>query len=182
MKKLLLASILSIAGVAIASANVLDLNYSVTPSGGLFDYSFTLSIDPSYSLNAGDAWSWLIFGDEASATSPIADFSLTSAPPGPFTGGVFSSSGAHNGPTFLFDSSNNIVYWAPTSQSDTLTWTGTSATELTQGQLLYSELLSQNSAPTDSFAVATQAVPAPAGLIALTIGLAGLALLKSRVR
>lgn len=183
MKHLLLTAMVAVVGVSAASANVLDLNYSVTPNGGLYDYSFTLSVDPGTTIGGGQGWSWITFGDEVSSASPFADFVLTSSNPGPFSGGLSFSYGYHNGPTWLNNSTNNIVYWTPTSMSDTLTWTGTSASYLPQGQLLYSELIGNGGAPTDNWAVATQqAVPAPSGIIALTIGLAGLAFMKFRAR
>lgn len=156
-----------------AAANTLDLSYSVVQNGSLYDYSFVLSIDPGYSLQSGDGWTWIIFGD-STTTSPLTNFALTSAPPPPF-GGVTTSGGGHNGPTFLDDAASNMVFWTPTSTSDTLVWAGTSTNNLGQGQLLYSELLSQNNAPADSFAVATlQSVPEPAefaGLAAAALGL-----------
>ncbi len=183
MKKSLFCLIVAAATISAASANVLDLSYSVNPgNGGLYDYSFTLSVDPTTTLNSGDSWSWIIFGDSVSSTSPINDFALTSAPPGPFNYGLTGTSGLHNGPTFIYNSQDQIAYWVPVNHADTLTWTGTSATELTQGNLLYSELISTNGQATDSFAVATQSVPAPSGILALTFGLAGLAFLKSRAR
>lgn len=161
------------------SAKILDLSYQVHQNGSVYDYSFTLSVDSSYTLKSGDNWTSISFGDHKDAASQFDDFSLTSGSPLPFKH-ISWTSGYHNGPTWDFREDQNLVVWTPKSQSDTLTWTGTSASCLTQGQLLYSEMYSSNNSPLDSFSIATQAVPEPASFLCIAVGLVGLVAKRRR--
>ncbi|HVT12715.1 MAG TPA: PEP-CTERM sorting domain-containing protein [Fimbriimonadaceae bacterium] len=176
---------IAIGGLAVASnAASLNLNYTITPDGSLWQYDMTLSVDTSVSAWApGMGWSWLTFGDVPNnGTSPLSDFVVTSSfPVGPW-GSLSFSSGGHNGPTFLLDPSNNIAYWTPTSASDTLSWSGTSSFQATPGSLQFSELLVTGGATSDNFKDMIQnPVPEPASLLVLG-GLIPVFLRKRRAR
>ena len=99
----------------VAEAAALSLAYTVTPTGGgLYEYNFTLGVDTSSGpLNAGEGWSYIVFGDRANAYSPLTDFSVGSIQGGPWTS-LFVAAGFHNGQTLgpIFDSSSNVVYLA----------------------------------------------------------------------
>lgn len=133
------------------SATPLRLDYTTSSiGGGLFNYDFQLVVDNNdSSFAAGQGWGWFVFGDTTIASgSPISDFILTSIAPGPWTG-LGLSSGSHNGPTFT----NVYDYWIPLL-GDLLTWSGTSSTELTQGNLLFSTLPTLNGGVPADFEVA----------------------------
>lgn len=153
---------------ATAEAGPLRLDYAVTDlGGGLYDYEFTLVLDNADSSWApGQGWGWLIFGDAASAASPLTGYvaDVTDYPIGPWTG-TTSSGGGHNGPTL------NPVgsYWVPTAVGQSLAWSGTSTADLPAGSLLFSTLLTTGGASGESFKVANRlapaAVPEPASLL-----------------
>jgi len=168
----LLISALALGALAVATnAASLNLFYTCTPDGGMFDYNMTLAVDESSSSwSPGMGWTWTTFGDVPNATSPLSDFNLTSAPPSPY-GSLASSSGGHNGPTWLFDASNNVVYWVPATATDTLTWSGTSAFDgRTQGSLQFSELLIEGGATQDNYKdMIVQSAPEPASLLTLGV-------------
>lgn len=175
MKKLLFAlPVLFVSGVA--SAADLKLSYVKTDiGGGLFSYDFTLGVDISASAFVpGSGWGWLIFGDAAfPGPSLMSDFTMTSSfPVGPWTS-LSSSSGGHNGPTFA----NVGDTWNPIADTDTLTWSGTSAWDAPDGELLFSTLITEGGATASNFKIA-QPVPEPTSMIALGAG--ALALLRRR--
>ena len=119
----------------------LNLTYSVTQeAGGLYDYSFALTLDNhDNTWTAGQGWGWIIFGDTAWPTpSPIADFAMTSANPAPFDSYSYSF-GGHNGPSFIF-SGGSFAYFTPTAVGDKMTWTGTSATNVAPSDMFFSTL------------------------------------------
>jgi len=179
----LLVSALAVAALAtVSGAASLDLSYSLAPSGSLWLYDMTLSVDTTSSgWSSGMGWSWIVFGDVPNnETSPLADFAVTSGfPIGPW-GQLASSSGGHDGPTLLFDGGGNVVYWVPTSGSDTVSWQGTSAFEATPGSLQFSELDNEGGASLDNFKTMTQ-VPEPASLLVLG-GLVPFILRRRRAR
>ena len=158
---------LAFGGMAVASgAASLNMDYSMAPDASLWLYTMTLSVDTSSSAwSPGMGWTLVVFGDEQSASSPLSDFTVTSGfPVGPWDS-LASSSGFHNGPTLGF-SGGILTYWVPTSQSDTITWQGTSAFDATPGSLLFSELIVEGGATQDSFKTMTP-VPEPASLLVL---------------
>jgi hypothetical protein len=133
-----------------ALATPLKMEYCVTPVGGLFEYKITLTLDNNDgSWASGQGWGWIMFGDiPGPAASPLNDFVMNPAsfPIGPYTE-LTSAGGAHNGPTlgpiwtppgppttFVMN------LWVPNAIGDKLEWTGTSASNLAQGQMLWSNL------------------------------------------
>lgn len=183
MRRLLVCALALAALAGSSSAASLNLTYSIAPAGSLWAYNMTLSVDTSVSSWApGMGWSWITFGDVPNnGTSPLADFSLTSAPPAPYASLSFSS-GGHNGPSWIFDGASNIAYWTPTSAADTISWSGTSSFHATPGSLQFSELLTQSGATNDNFKNMIQsAVPEPASLLVLG-GLVPIFLRKRRAR
>ena len=170
----------------LAKASPLDLDYSVTQNGSVYDYNFTLVLDNNdNSYAAGQGWNWITFGDEQSAQSPLSDFAITSAfPLGPFTN-MTSSGGYHNGPTFLdfnYQIDDFGLGWVPSGVGDSLSWSGTSSTLLSQGQLLFSTLVTTNGAVAANFQVANEySVPDGGTTITMLGGaLVGLAALRRR--
>ncbi len=165
-----------------ASASPLTLDYSVEPTaGGKYEYDFSLLLDDhDQSWKPGQGFDWLVFGDAQSTSSRIQDFTLTSSlPVGPWTS-LGWTSGFHNGPTF--EPPTN-AYWVPTAVDDELSWSGLSATDLGQGQLLFSTLVYSNSAVAPDFQVANEvATPEPATLTLLGSALLGLGVVHLRRR
>lgn len=138
---------------AAAQAVPFTLYYQVSGTGP-YTYQFTLVLDNndnSWTSTSNQGWGWLIFGDQASAASPLTNWTLTSAVPAPWTG-MSSSGGGHNGPTF---SPVGNMY-VPTTLNETRTWSGTSTADLAQGQMLWSTLSTQNGAVAANFTVATR--------------------------
>lgn len=134
---------------SVSFATPLTMNYSVTElSGGIYHYSFSLVLDNhDGSWVSGDAFNWIIFGDDP-VTSPLKNWVGDSSflPIGPFTY-YGSSGGDHNGPTIVDTTvttlSAPVNSWVPASIGDELIWAGTSTANLGQGALLWSNLWNQ---------------------------------------
>ena len=164
--RLTIASILLSCSVAsLASAQTptpLAMSYAVTPVPGGFNYEFTLSLtNTSGTWSAGQGFGWVIWGDAQGTTSPINDFVGDPAdlPVGPFV--CYSgSSGHHNGPTFCVghDAGSGFAldYWVPAAIGDSLRWSGTSATDLPNGQMLWSNLIANGGATYSEWNIATR--------------------------
>jgi hypothetical protein len=153
--------LLSPGGVAPAAGQTdspLSLYYTVTDLGdGTYQYDFTLLLDN----HTGDwvpqqGWGWLVFGDAPYQASALADFQMApdEFPVGPWTS-IGLSSGYHNGPTFESVSS----LWVPANIGDRLSWSGTSASFLDQGQLQFSTLNTRNGATAADFETAVLTAP-----------------------
>ncbi len=143
---------------ASAGATPLKMEYCVTPAGALFEYKITLTLDNNDgSWAPGQGWGWIMFGDMMEtqpplppAVSPLNDFVMNPAsfPIGPYTK-LTSTGGLHNGPTL--GPIQNL--WVPNAIGDKLEWTGTSASNLAQGQMLWSNLWFGGGASTAEFIV-----------------------------
>ena len=183
MNRLLIGTAVLCASFGVAGAASLNLTYSIAPQGSVFLYNMTLSVDQSTSAwSPGMGWGWITFGDVPNnGTSPLADFTLTSSlPMGPFAS-LSSSSGGHDGPSWIFDAGFNVTSWVPASATDTLSWSGTSAFNATPGSLQFSELIPSGGATADNFKNMIQAAPEPASFLALG-GLIPVFLRKRRAR
>jgi len=180
--KTLIAPFVFAAALVSVSASPLTMEYTTTFSAGLYTYDFKLTVDNNDgSFVAGQGWRWLVFGDVPSGPSPIDDFVLIDPPaPGPWTG-VGRTGGGHNGPDMQFV----LDYWVP-SLGDSILWSGTSATELLQGQLLFSTLAGTlNGGIAADFQVANHvasfSVPdAGSSLLFVAMGLTALVALRRR--
>jgi hypothetical protein len=131
-----------------ASATPLRLDYCVDASGGLFQYTFTLTMDNNDgSWVAGQGWDWFIFGDGNGMPSALTNFTMTSAIPGPWNQ-LTSSGGGHNGPTF---GPVTGAFWVPNAVGDSLTWSGTSNAFLDEPAMFFSTLIPQGGAVIANF-------------------------------
>lgn len=167
-----------------AKATPLVLEYDVTEiSPGLFDYEFQLVLD-----NNDGAWTpgqdagWVIFGDAESSASPISDFACdpTDFPVGPWTF-CTQSGGFHNGPTL----GPVVDVWVPSFVGDFVSWSGTSANLIPEGQLLWSALLGSlrvefQTAVLGLSDLRSNDIPAPTPLAVLGLGLLGLGVARRR--
>jgi hypothetical protein len=166
-----------------ASATPLRLDFSVNNvGGGIYHYDFTLSVDNhDNTYAAGNGWGWLIFGDQSNAPTNLTNFVMDAGvyPVGPWTD-ITSSGGGHNGPTFLplHTGAPDFlgVAWIPTGIGASIHWAGTSTANLGDGQLLFSTLTYNvgGAVAADFEPGHLTAVPEPATLAALTIGIAAL--------
>jgi len=189
MKAFAFALLAAIAMLQSAAATPLTLSYSVYGQG-TYRYNFALTLDNhDGSWDPGDSMNWVIFGDK-----PGPD---TSQPYGAFiTGFVFdqptlrtgplttsTSCCGHNGPT-LMDFFNIYVGWKPTAIGDALTWSGTSATYLGAGQLLWSNLIGNgvNLADYEVAQYRDTPAPEPASIALFAIGLLGAGFAARRKR
>ena len=152
---------IAVAGLGVvAAAQPLKMTYSVTPqSGGLYEYEFRLTLtNEDGSWAPGQGFGWIIFGDAQAQLSPINDFvgDESDLPVGPFP--CYSGSGGfHNGPTFCVVEQEppfSFLYWRPTEIGESLEWSGTSATAVEEGQMLWSSLITDGGANPIYFAVA----------------------------
>ena len=133
-------------------ASPVTMSYCATQnSGGTFDYTFTITLDNNDGTwTAGYGIGWIVFGDvQSPGPSPIADFVAdpTSFPVGPWTG-VSSSGGGHNGPNLspvvVLTPPYPPQYWIPSAVGDSITWRGSSATNVPAGQMMWSALFAVN--------------------------------------
>lgn len=162
-------------------ADVLDLYYKKTDLGGSYHYDFKLVLtNNDNSFLPGHGFNWITFGDVFNAPSTLPDFVLISETfPNPNMVFTFSS-GGHNGPTFLDVVNFATNGWLPTGVGDFVTWEGTSAFNVPDGQLLFSTLIPINGATPTSFKAAIP-VPEP-GLTMLLATSAFLGLIRRRRR
>jgi hypothetical protein len=155
--------------------SALALYYSVKPdpTPGLYDYNFKLVLDNhtgSWSSLTNQGYGGLVFGDVANANSPLADFALT----GSRSIGVWSAltqtgddglgDSYHNGPTLapVFNNKFNPIIWYPTGIGDSLSWSGTSSSDVSE--LTFSTLFTTGGAVGANFQPAAMA-PEPSSLI-----------------
>jgi hypothetical protein len=126
----------------------LFLNYTVTPSGGVFIYQFTLTLDNSDgSWIPGENFNWIDFGTFSilggTPSSPLASFGVygQELPIGPFNYTMSSGPQGEYVPTLLDNS--NILHggWIPTAVGDELTWSGPANVDLPIGDLYWSYLI-----------------------------------------
>lgn len=161
-------------------ADVLDLYYKKVDLGGSYQYDFKLVVTNNDSSFApGQGFNWITFGDVFNAPSTLPDFSLNFHTfPNPNMTFTFSG-GGHNGPTFL-DATNVVTDgWLPTGVGDFVTWQGTSAFDVPDGQLLFSTLIPINGATPTNFKAAI-AVPEPTSGLVLVGLICGVVLRRRR--
>jgi hypothetical protein len=172
-----------------ALATPISLNYAISDiGGGLYNYEFSLVLDNhDNSWISGQSWNWLIFGDAPyGSISPLTDFvgDMNDLPVGTWTSYGYSQ-GGHNGPTFIYTIGGDFIGWVPTSVGETLIWSGTSTANLPQGQLLFSTLVNEYGAIGAEFEVvnlSTSVVPEPATLLLFGAGLAGLGIMRKKLK
>ena len=172
-----------------AQAASLNLVYTVENlTDGWFNYSFQLKVDNTdNSYVPGQGWGWIIFGDELNTfdgegalTNWVGDPSR-SLPWINF--GI--SFGYHTGPT-LYGNPDNIelTFWTPSNVNDYLYWSGKSTANLSQGELLFSTLLTSNGATPAEFKVANEVdslpVPEPLTVFGSILGLGVLGAVKRK--
>ena len=200
MSTLTLAKRISIAGgtalftlgtvnmISPAQAASLNLNYTVENlTDGWFNYSFQLKVDNTdNSYVPGQAWRWIIFGDELATNDPegaltnwVGDFSKSS----PWIAFFSSTRGYHNGPSL--DGNSVSTWWIPSDVNDYLYWSGKSTANLPQGELLFSTLDGTlNGATQPEFKLANQvdsfAVPEPLTVFGSILGLGVLGAVKRK--
>jgi hypothetical protein len=138
MKKLLIATagaaLIALSIEQIAQATPFTLFYNVQESSGKFLYNFDLV--QTEAVGSVTNLNWIIFFDKPwlspfTTPQPSSDIQnpvLVGLPPAPFTS-LTSSSGGHNGPTFLEVcpvGSNtcdiNFLGWYPSGIGDALSW------------------------------------------------------------
>jgi hypothetical protein len=152
--RLLSAAALLFAAAGAANASPLRLDYCIRAmGGGMYEYTFTLTLDNNDGTwQPGNGWGWFIFGDVQGHSSPLRDFTMDPSqfPIGPWTS-LGGTSGGHNGPSF-----NPVLdaYWTPSAVGESLSWTGTSATFVEDGQLFFSSINNTGGAATPNFEVA----------------------------
>jgi len=182
MTKLLFGLLLALITLCnAANADLISLEYVKTNlgSGGhQYDLKLTLTNEDN-SYAPGQGWNWIVFGDVPSGTSPLSDFVLLGETfPNPDLN-FSSSAGGHNGPTFI-DSINIATNgWIPNFVGDFVTWSGTSASDIPDGSLLFSTLIAFNGANNANFQIAN-AVPEPSSLGMISAALTGLCLMRRK--
>ncbi len=171
-----LAALLSITAGAAAQNNPLKLEYCTQPGGLGTVYTFKLTLDNhDNSWVAGQGWGWIMFGDIINPTGTPPIYSLINDfvadpsywPAGPFDS-LTSAGGYHNGPTLgpiivpdpdHPDPNDPLhwiwVAWYPAAVGDSITWGGTSATLVPDGQMQWSALVVHGGASGIEFANAT---------------------------
>ena len=177
------AVLVALSLAATTYADPLDLYYTKSAVSGHFQYDFKLVVtntDSSYA--PGQGWNWITFGDVSGSTSTLPDFSLISQTfPNPNMQFTFSS-GGHNGPTFLDVVNLSTNGWIPLGIGDFVQWSGNSAFDVPDGNLLFSTLIPVNGATPADFkpAIPLSAVPEPS--VALLVGFVVLAADQGRRR
>lgn len=176
------AATLVLSSVSAHASTPLTLDYSITPSGGLFDYQFTLTLDNNdASWTPGQTWNWIIFGDRSPGYPSPSGFcpnssecpqnALFTPPPG-FT--ATSSEGYSQGPTLAYGGDVAGPGWQPSGVGDAITWSYTSQYNL-GATLTFSSLVTTGGAQLFEFEpghlIATAAVPEPATWTMLILGL-----------
>jgi hypothetical protein len=178
-----------------AQAASLNLNYTVENlTDGWFNYSFQLKVDNTdNSYVPGQAWDWIIFGDkldevgayDGEGTLPnwVGDLSKSS----PWIVFFTKSYGYHNGPTLYGGNPGNgsvWAWWTPSDVNDYLYWSGKSTANLSQGELLFSTIMTLNGATPAEFKVANKvdslAVPEPLTIFGSILGLGVLGAVKQK--
>ena len=180
---------------ATSHAHPLILEYTIEDiGGGLYDYEFLLTLDNhDGSWLAGDQWSWIVFGDKLSDTSPLDDFSGDTGdlPVGPFVK-YNKVGGGHNGPALIKGASDVTTYWTPAAVGESLFWSGTSTAFLDTGELYWSTLVCNRTDIRVDMEVADkvagplqpgpEAVPEPATVTFIALGCVGVATYMRRRR
>jgi hypothetical protein len=182
--------------ISSAQAASLNLNYTVENlTDGWFNYSFQLKVDNTdNSYIPGQGWRWIIFGDtpfqasappfgEGTLLNWVGDLSKSS----PWITSFGRTGGDHNGYTLYGNSDIPVLtWWIPSDVNDYLYWSGKSTAKLSQGELLFSSILTGtlNGATPVDFKVANQvnslAVPEPLTVFGSILGLGVLGAVKRK--
>jgi hypothetical protein len=164
--------ILAIGGAGRVTASPFSLYYTITDVGkDNYGYYFWLILDNhDHSWVPGQGWGGIVFGDKLNSPSKLTNFAwdqsfvttpLYRFPSGPFAFGSFTS-GEHNGPTLLLNSSSEIAYWIPSTGNGNsvpvLHWSGTSSYPASRSSILFSTLYTTGGAAPVNFQ-AGQMVP-----------------------
>ncbi len=155
-----LAGLAAVLAGGAAWATPLKMTYCVTPVGGIYEYEFELVLDNNDGTWApGQKFGQFIFGDTMLGPTALPGFVMDPAsyPVGPFTQ-LGTTLGFHNGPTLepivLSQPGSPANLWGPTAIGQKLTWRGTSAANLGQGQMKWSNLMYEGGATFAEFVVA----------------------------
>lgn len=128
-----------------AAASPLTLSYQVVPlDDGRIRYRFTLELDNhDSSWEAGQGFGWVVFGDGVGATTSLPDFigDAGSFPAGPWDR-FDATAGYNNGPSL----GALRALWFPRFVGDSISWSGTSFSDVATGQLRWSCLTTQGRA------------------------------------
>ncbi len=140
----------------VAGATPFRLDYLVSDDGGgVYRYDFVLELDNNdSSWVASQEFASFVIGDcYPSCSSPLTGFTGVSTDP-PWTSFLVLS-GLHNGPA-LYPTS---TYYVPASVGETRAFSLTSTANLTQGNLLWSNLTGHNGAVLADLEVANRLAP-----------------------
>ena len=181
MKQLIFCLIFSAILLAsgMVQASPLRLEYTVSPiAGDLYDYEFKLSVDNNDgTYSSGQTWGWISFGETLSDTdtSPFSDFTPDTSdyPIGQYTSiTTGTNSILTNSAPYL---SPLQPTWLPTGIGDSFSWSGTSASYLGTGRLLFTTYSTGGGAVAAVDQVAIHLIPEPGTFLLLGMGLMGLA-------